>query len=123
MASVLLLGMYGEEIIFADKHKQSDQKKTQSKTYDFEKLSKDPQFIKSMITHMKKNHDFTQNILKSMLNDPVLRTQMLGHMTENQDAMKQMSQMMKNPSESKKMMPMDHSSMKMNSKKSDPSAK
>jgi len=55
MASVLVLGMYGEEIIFAEKHKQSDQKKTQSKTYDFEKLSKDPQLIKSMIAHMKKN--------------------------------------------------------------------
>jgi len=58
-----------------------------------------------------------------MLDELALRTQMLGHMTENQDAMKQMSQMMKNPSESKKMMSMDHSSMKMNSKKSDPSAK
>lgn len=114
--SVLMLGMFSGGEIFAAEKDKLDQKK-QSTSYDIEKFSKDPQFIKSLIAHMKKNHDFTQNVLKSMLDDPALRIQMIGHMTENQDAMKQINQIMKNPGESQKMKSMDHSSMKMTDKK------
>lgn len=40
---------------------------------------------------MKQNHDFTMNMIKSMMNDPTLRTQMIGRMMENQEFMAEMA--------------------------------
>ena len=92
-----------------------------SKTIDFEELTKDPKFVKSMLAHMKKNHDFTQNVITSMLKDPALRLQIIGHMSENKDAMKQMTDMIKSGTPMKvdhsKMAGMKMPAMKMNNSK------
>lgn len=61
---------------------------------NFEEMAKDPEFVKKIIEYMKKNHSFTQDVMTSMIKDPMLRLQMIGHMTENKDAMKQMTDMM-----------------------------
>src|SRR5574338_17903 len=78
-----------------------------SKTINFEELSKDPKFIKNMLDYMKKHHDFTQNVVTSMIKDPALRLQLIGHMSENKDAMKQMTDMIKSGTTGK----IDHSKM------------
>lgn len=83
----------------------------------FEDLAKDPKFIKNMLEFMKKNHDFTQNVVTSMLKDPMLRLQIIGHMSENKDTMKQMTEMMNQDASKSGKMKMDHSKMSDNAKK------
>lgn len=77
---------------------------------DIAELAKDPKFVKALVEYMKKNHPFTQDLVTSMLKDPMLRIQMLGHMSENKDAMKMVNQMMSGNSTIKGMK-MDHMSM------------
>jgi hypothetical protein len=45
---------------------------------------------------MRENHDFTQSMIMSMMDDPTIRGQMIGHMLENQEFMEQMQQAMGN---------------------------
>lgn len=52
------------------------------------------QHVQEMATTMKENHDFMQQMIMEMINDPDMRLQMIGHMTENQDAMQQMKMML-----------------------------
>ena len=53
----------------------------------------DSQHVTQMTQLMRDNHDFMQEMMKQMLNDPGLRLQMIGHMSENQEAMNQMQMM------------------------------
>lgn len=53
-----------------------------------------PKLTQEVIDQMKQNHQFTQDMITAMLNDPDLRLQMIGHMTENQEAMQQMQMML-----------------------------
>ena len=84
---------------------------------DIAALAKDPKFVQSIIEYMKSNHPFTQDVITSMLKDPMLRIQMLGHMSENKDAMKLMNQMMSGNNTVMKNMKMDHSKMSMDGMK------
>ena len=52
------------------------------------------QITQEVIDQMKQNHQFTQDMITAMLNDPDLRLQIIGHMTENQEAMQQMKMML-----------------------------
>ena len=52
------------------------------------------QITQEVIDQMKQNHQFTQDMITAMLNDPDLRLQIIGHMTENQEAMQQMQMML-----------------------------
>jgi hypothetical protein len=47
-----------------------------------------------VIDQMKQDHQFTQDVIMAMLNDPDMRLQMIGHMTENQEAMQEMKMML-----------------------------
>ncbi|MCV0400122.1 MAG: DUF4175 domain-containing protein [Nitrosarchaeum sp.] len=58
-----------------------------------EKWMESPQHVRQMADLMRGNHDFMQEMMMEMINDPNLRLQMLGHMSENQEAMEQMQQM------------------------------
>jgi len=58
-----------------------------------EQWMKSPQHVRQMTDLMKDNHDFTQEMMMEMIDDPNLRLQMLGHMSENHEAMKQMQEM------------------------------
>lgn len=53
-----------------------------------------PNHTHEVITQMKQNHQFTQDVIMAMLNDPDMRLQMIGHMTENQEAMQEMKMML-----------------------------
>lgn len=57
-------------------------------------MMQNPLFAQQTLEHMKQNHQFTQDMMAGVVNDPDLRLQMLGHMSENQEAMKIMQQMM-----------------------------
>lgn len=48
---------------------------------------------KQMTKMMRENHDFMNEIMIEMINDPEIRLQMLGHLSENQEAMSQMRMM------------------------------
>lgn len=56
-------------------------------------MIQNPQHVQQMSKAMKENHDFMQEMMFAIINDPALRIQMLGHMTENQETMQQMMQM------------------------------
>lgn len=58
-----------------------------------ERWMESPQHVKQMTDLMKGNHDFVQEMMTEMINDPNIRLQMLGHMSENQEAMEQMQEM------------------------------
>jgi hypothetical protein len=47
-----------------------------------------------MATIMRDNHDFSMQMMYTMIEDPALRLQMIGHMTENPEAMQQMMSLM-----------------------------
>ncbi|HWP78410.1 MAG TPA: fibronectin type III domain-containing protein [Candidatus Nitrosotenuis sp.] len=57
-------------------------------------MIQNPQHVQQMSKAMKENHEFMQEMMFEIINDPDLRLQMLGHMTENQETMQQMQQMM-----------------------------
>jgi hypothetical protein len=57
------------------------------------KWMQDPQHVTQMTELMRNNHDFMQEMMKQMINDPDLRLQMIGHMSENQEVMNQMLMM------------------------------
>ena len=52
------------------------------------------QHVEEMATIMKGNHDFTMEMMFTMIEDPALRLQMIGHLAENPEAMQQMMKMM-----------------------------
>jgi len=52
------------------------------------------QHAEEMATMMKGNHDFTMEMMFTMIEDPALRLQMIGHLAENPEAMQQMMKMM-----------------------------
>ena len=52
-----------------------------------------PQHVEHMAEMMNQNHDFMQQMMAEMINDPNIRLQMLGHMTENPEMMQQMREM------------------------------
>lgn len=119
IVAIALLG-YAQHNVFASAAQSTGvQKNTPGKTVqqdlNLAELAKNPQFLKKMIEYMKKNHDFTQQVMTSMLKDPTLRLQIIGHMSENKDAMKQMTEMISQNTTGK--MKIDHSkistSMKM----------
>ena len=56
-------------------------------------MTQNPQHVQQMTKTMKENHEFMQEMMSAIINDPNLRLQMLGHMSENQEAMQQMMQM------------------------------
>ena len=56
--------------------------------------TQNPSHAQEVIDQMKQNHQFTQDMITAMLNDPDLRLQIIGHMTENQEAMQQMQMML-----------------------------
>lgn len=58
-----------------------------------EQWMESPQHIGQMTDLMKNNHDFMQEMMMEMINDPNLKLQMLGHMSENHEAMEQMREM------------------------------
>lgn len=47
-----------------------------------------------MTKMMNQNHDFMQQMMMEMINDPNIRLQMIGHMTENPEMMQQLSKIM-----------------------------
>ena len=53
-----------------------------------------PKIAQEVIDQMKQNHQFTQDMITAMLNDPDMRLQIIGHMTENQEVMQQMQMML-----------------------------
>lgn len=53
-----------------------------------------PNHTHEVINQMKQDHQFTQDVIMAMLNDPDMRLQMIGHMTENQEAMQEMKMML-----------------------------
>ncbi|MEK6865954.1 MAG: hypothetical protein AABX46_00765, partial [Thermoproteota archaeon] len=52
-----------------------------------------PQHVEHMTEMMNQNHDFMQQMMSEMINDPNTRLQMLGHMTENPEIIQQMREM------------------------------
>ena len=53
---------------------------------------------KEVIGQMKQNHQFTQDMITAMLNDPDLRLQIIRHISENSEAMQQMKMMLNSTS-------------------------
>jgi len=49
----------------------------------------DAQFRAQIIEYMNKHHDFTQDMIMRMIDDPKIRFQMIGHMLENQEFMEE----------------------------------
>jgi len=86
-----------------------------AKTSDAEKLLKTPQFRQQIIDSMKKDHRLAQDLIMSMINDPILRLQLIGHLTENKEAVQDLSKLfVQNPmKKSKDKGMMDHGSMSM----------
>ena len=52
------------------------------------------QITQEVIDQMKQNHQFTQDMITAMLNDPDMRLQVIGHISENSEAMQQMKMML-----------------------------
>jgi len=63
--------------------------------------------VKQMVESMKENHEFMQEIMVEIIDDPSLRLQMLGHMTENQEAIQQMKKLTEKSDSSMKEMQME----------------
>jgi len=45
------------------------------------------QHVEEIATIMRENHDFSMQMMYTMIEDPALRLQMIGHMTESPEAM------------------------------------
>ncbi len=56
----------------------------------------DKDHVVEMAKTMKENHEFMQEMMVEIIDDPSLRLQMLGHMTENQEALEQMKKLTEN---------------------------
>lgn len=54
---------------------------------------KNTKHVKQMAEIMKEDHEFMQEMMVEIIEDPSLRLQMIGHMTENQDAVEQMKKL------------------------------
>lgn len=63
--------------------------------------------VKQMAKTMKEDHEFMQEMMVEIIEDPSLRLQMLGHMTENQETMEQMKKMTETSNEPMKEMNME----------------
>lgn len=68
-------------------------------TSDPEKMGewlKNTKHVQQMAKTMKEDHEFMQEMMVEIIDDPSLRLQMLGHMTENQEAVEQMKKLAEN---------------------------
>lgn len=108
---MLIVGASIQYVFAANGDTAKTNKITPKTNVNLGELAKNPQFVKTMIAYMKKDHSFTQDIITAMLKDPMLRLQLIGHMTENKDAMKQMTEMIGHGAKANKMKNMDHSKM------------
>ena len=54
---------------------------------------KNTKHVKQMAKTMKEDHEFMQEMMVEIIDNPSLRLQMLGHMTENQEAVEQMKKL------------------------------
>ncbi|MCV0411251.1 hypothetical protein [Nitrosopumilus sp.] len=62
------------------------------------------QHAEDMGIMMRKNHDFMQEMMMEMINDPNIILQMLGHMSENPEVMGQMQEIIRGNMMDDKMM-------------------
>ncbi len=67
----------------------------------------DTDHVMQMAKTMKENHEFMQEMMVEIIDDPSLRLQMLGHMTENQEAVQQMKKLTENVDSSMNEMKME----------------